>query len=177
MTPLLQFARALSLAVLAWPAAAAEKTDADAATEVRCAVWMLELDFARSVATHDAAAFAGFVHADAVFSTATRPMRGRDAVMAEWAPVIDGSTVEVRWYPDKVEVGGDGHIAYSSGPALYRTAKDGRHWLSRYGSVWQRGDDGQWKVVFDEGVAAPTRTNAAGVAAFEAGRRETCPSA
>ncbi len=140
----------------------------------RCAVWARELGFAQSVRDHDARAFAAFLHEDAVFGVSGRATRGREAITTQWAGIIDGSAVELQWYPRLVSVGGDGRIAYSSGPALYRSRKDGSYRLGRFGSVWQRDDAGQWHVVFDDGVT-PVPTDEAGVHEFEAGRQPNCP--
>ncbi|MCY7354977.1 MAG: hypothetical protein LH470_07880 [Lysobacter sp.] len=61
--------------------------------------------------------------------------------------------------------GGEAHIAYSSGPALYEDLTPGakpRFMLGAFQSVWQRGDDGVWRMLFDDGVepkAAAKRTS------------------
>ena len=147
-----------------------------ASADARCAVWNRELGFAASVAAHDAKDFADHVQADAVFGVnGPQPTRGREAIVAEWKGIIDGSAVELRWYPDTVSVAADGRTAYSSGPALFRDAKSGSYHHSRFGSVWQLGEDGQWRVIFDGG-SRPQQADEAAVKAFEAGRRE-CPSA
>lgn len=142
----------------------------------RCAVWARELAFARSVAAHDAKAFAEFLHADAVFGVGEQPLRGREAITQGWTGLIDGTALELRWYPETVSVGGDGRTAYSSGPALYRSRKDGSYRLGRFGSVWQIDRDGQWRVIFDDGIT-PVPVDDAGVTVFEAGRQEACPPA
>ena len=111
----------LVLAGLAAGAAAGEDSPMPAAQDdARCAVWARELGFADALARHDATAFAGFLHADAVFGVGHQPTRGRDAIVADWMPLIEGKALELRWYPERVSVGGDGRTAYSSGPALYR---------------------------------------------------------
>ncbi len=167
----------LVLAGLAAGAAAGEDSPMPAAQDdARCAVWARELGFADALARHDATAFAGFLHADAVFGVGHQPTRGRDAIVADWMPLIEGKALELRWYPERVSVGGDGRTAYSSGPALYRNPKDGSHRLGRFGSVWQRGGDGQWRVIFDDGER-PVPADEAAVKAFEAGRRDACPAA
>lgn len=167
---------ALLASAHAMAAQSAAELQATAGEDGRCAVWARELAFAKSVATHDAEAFAGFLHVDAVFGVGRQPLRGRDAITRQWAGLIDGTALELRWYPDTVSMGGDGRTAYSSGPALYRSRKDGSYRLGRFGSVWQIDRDGQWRVIFDDGIA-PVATNDAGVKAFEAGRREACPPA
>lgn len=161
----------LFVASAAWAQASADKGDP------RCEVWKRELGFARSVADHDAGAFAEHVDASAVFGVGgPRRTRGREAIVAEWKGIIDGSALELRWYPDQVSLAPDGRTAHSSGPALYRDPKDGGVRLGRFGSVWQRGGDGAWRVVFDGGVQPPRPADAAAVQAFEAGRRDQCPT-
>jgi ketosteroid isomerase-like protein len=142
----------------------------------RCAVWARELGFAQSVADHDAKAFAEHLHSNAVFGVGSKPTRGRDAITREWAGIIDGSAVKLAWYPAIVTVGGDGATAYSSGPALFEDPKTGATSLSRFGSVWQRGADGVWRVIFDDGTR-PAPADAAAVKAFHDGRRTECPAA
>lgn len=143
-----------------------------------CAVWQRELGFAASVAAHDRAAFAEHVDADALFSPDTpAPHRGRAAVVDAWSGLISGTPVRLRWYPDRVAVSGD--LAWSTGPALFERieggqARDPR--VTRFRSVWRRGSDGVWRVLFDDGDR-PRPAEPADVQAFEQGRRAACPPA
>ena len=143
-----------------------------------CEVWARELGFARSVAEHDAAAFAGFVAEGAVFGAKRpNPRRGRDAVVAAWSGIIKGKELRLAWYPNMVAIGGEADIASSSGPALYEDLAPGakqRFLIGGFQSIWHRDADGAWRVLFDDGID-PKPASAAEVAAFEAGRRETCP--
>lgn len=143
-----------------------------------CAVWQRELGFARSVAEHDAEAFAAHVHEGAVFGPrGPKPQRGRVAVAEGWAPLVEGRTLRLEWYPTTVVIGGEPDIAYSTGPALYEDLRPGaepRYRLSRFQSIWHRGDDGVWRVLFDDGLS-PESADADAVAAFRAGRRQACP--
>jgi len=157
-------------------AAGPAPADEPQAASARCQVWARALGFAQSVADHDAAAFAAHLHPQASFGVGQRPTSGREAIVREWAGIIDGSAVRLDWYPEAVTVGGDGRIAYSSGPALYEDPKTGAMRLGRFGSVWQRGDDGQWHVVFDDGIR-PVEADAAAVAEYRKGRRTDCPPA
>lgn len=174
MTRWLHVPAVLSLALLLQAAPA--RADNATSEQARCEVWARELGFAKTVVDHDAKAFTDFVHADAVFGVGSEPTRGRDAILAQWQGLIAGTRLELRWYPDTVSVGGDGRTAYSSGPALYRSVKDGSTRLGRFGSVWQKDRDGQWRVIFDDGIN-PVAADAAAVQAFEAGKREVCPPA
>jgi ketosteroid isomerase-like protein len=142
-----------------------------------CKVWDRELAFADSVAKHDAKGFPDFLHPQAVFNaTSPQPTRGRDAIVKEWAGIVDGSAVLLSWYPTVVVIGGEKDIAFSSGPALLESpdpkAKD-RYGLVHFTSTWHRDADGTWRVLFDAG--SRTRpASAEEVAVFRAGRK-ACP--
>jgi ketosteroid isomerase-like protein len=132
------------------------KLDAD-----ECAVWQRELNFALSVDRHDAKAFATFVHPGAVFSAGTdTPTRGRDAIVADWAPIVDGKSIRVRWRPDIVNIGGDRNTAISTGPfVLEDTGPNGkpRYRIGRFNSIWTRTSPGsEWLVLFDSGGTTPS---------------------
>lgn len=173
MTAALRFSLLLCAAIAAPRSHAEKPTQSD---DGRCAVWARELSFARSVVDHDPGAFAEHLHPNAVFGVGNKPSRGRDAITREWNGIIDGSAVKLEWYPAIVSVGGDGTTAYSSGPALFEDPKTGATSVSRFGSVWQRGADGVWRVIFDDGTR-PTPADAAAVKIFREGRREGCPAA
>ena len=98
----------------------------------------------------------------AAFGVSRTPTRGRDAITREWMPLIQGTTLKLSWYPAVVTLGGDGRTAYSSGPALYEDPKTGESRIGRFGSVWHRGDDGVWRVLFDDGVS-PQKADAAAI--------------
>ena len=140
----------------------------------RCQVWQRELGFAKAVADHDPVAFAGFLAANTAFGVSREPTIGRDAVTREWQGIIDGSALKLEWYPAVVTVGGDGRTAYSSGPALYQDPGTGAYRHGRYGSVWQREADGEWRLIFDDGIR-PEPADAAAVQAFREGRKLVCP--
>jgi ketosteroid isomerase-like protein len=142
----------------------------------RCQVWERELSFARSVAEHDADAFAAHVHPAAVFGVSRPdPQRGRREILDAWAGLISGRQTRLWWYPDRVNAGGDESIVASSGPALYQDVATGQYRLGRFSSVWQRGPDGAWRVVFDDGLS-PQAADAGQVEAFHRGRATGCPS-
>ncbi|HYM86777.1 MAG TPA: nuclear transport factor 2 family protein [Pseudoxanthomonas sp.] len=141
----------------------------------RCEVWQRELSFARSVAEHDPVAFAAHLAPNAAFGVNNTPILGREAVVREWQGLIDGTALVLEWYPAVVTVGGDGRTAYSSGPALYQDPKTGIYRHGRYGSVWQRGEDGVWRLIFDDGIR-PVPADAAAVQAFRDGSGKPCTS-
>ena len=145
-----------------------------------CEVWARELSFAQSVADHDAAAFAAHLHPGAVFGAKSpQPQRGRDDIAKGWKGIVEGKRLKLSWHPTMVAIGGEGDIAYSSGPALYESlAPDAkqRYSIGGFQSVWHKDDDGVWRVLFDDGLQ-PAPASDAQVEAFRKSRQKTCPKA
>lgn len=166
---------ALLLAATSGTMAMAPARDADKAV---CEVWQRELAFAQSVQQHDAAAFATFLADDTVFDANTgKPTHGAVAVRQHWAAIIAGKTVHLDWYPQHVVATADGALAYSSGAYLHENpaanAKP-RYVLGHFSTTWRRGGDRVWRVAFDGGDEGKPASDAE-VAAFHAGRQDTCP--
>lgn len=170
--------------MLALPAASAQDAPsaAPAATPASdaCAVWAREAGFAQAVADHDAAAFASYLHPDAVFIGGNGATRGAEAIAAEWAGFIAGKGIALRWYPDSVDVGANGAVALSRGPYWMENPSappDKRYRRGRFISTWLRdADDGQWHVVFDGGAGdAPVPATADEIANLIATRQD-CPA-
>ena len=182
MQKVLSTAAALLACALAAPLASAQDAKPAAPPPAsfsadECAVWARELSFAESIERHDAKAFAEHVHPGAVFSAKRpHPTRGRDAIVRQWAGLIDGTAVKLWWYPTAVAIGGEGDVAYSSGPALYESVDPKatqQHSIGGFQSVWHKDADGTWRVLFDDGVQPKPATEAE-VAAFRANRK-ACP--
>jgi ketosteroid isomerase-like protein len=118
-----------------------------------CAVWRRELAFARSVESHDARAFASYLHAGTVFNAGTADAdRGRDDVAKSWAEIVEGKTIALRWRPGIVQIGGEPGIAVSRGPYILQRMQAGApvYRVGMYQTVWVRdGRDGVWRVLFD----------------------------
>ncbi len=178
MTSIRCFAAVLALALSPLASAQSAAPPAPKLSAAECEVWARELGCARSLAEHDAAAFAGFIAEGAVFGAKRpQPRRGRDAVVAAWSGLVAGKQLRLSWYPGMVAIGGEPGIAYSSGPALYEDlAPDSRQRfrIGEFQSIWHRDADGAWRVLFDDGIE-PRPASDAEVAAFRAGRREDCP--
>lgn len=179
---------AVALALAAVGSAAANSPPAPPAppaltfSAAECAVWDREASFARSAEQHDAAAFASHVHPGAVFFNGPyQAVRGRDAVAKEWAPIIEGKDIVLRWHPDAVSIGGDPDVALSRGPYwMENRAKDAPqpYLVGRFISTWVRGDDGQWRVLFDGGAdGRPRPASAEDVERLKASAIRACPRA
>lgn len=147
-------------------------------TAAECEVWARELSFARSVADHDAAAFASHVAENAAFgANGPEPTRGRAAIARQWQSLVEGDSLRLSWYPTRVTIAGVPDVALSSGPALFEDTQPVPHphyRIGRFESVWHRDADGVWRVLFDGGVPPHVATDSE-VAAFRAGRLATCP--
>ncbi|BDU15835.1 YybH family protein [Lysobacter auxotrophicus] len=147
-----------------------------------CEVWARELSFAQSVADHDAAAFASHLEPDAAFgSSQPQPTRGREAIAKRWAGIVEGKRFKLAWYPTRTTIGAGsaGDVAWSSGPSLFEDLdpkSTQRYRIGAFHSVWHRGADGVWRVLFDDGIDPRPATEAEAVA-FRAGRQATCPQA
>ncbi|WP_235567123.1 DUF4440 domain-containing protein [Lysobacter sp. Root604] len=143
-----------------------------------CEVWARELSFAKSVADHDAAAFAEHLQSGAAFGASrSAPTRGRKAIAERWAGIIEGKAVRLEWYPTRVTIGGAADVAWSSGPSLFEDrAPDAKQRFSigSFHSVWHRDRDGVWRVLFDDGIEGRPVTSAEAMA-FRDARRTTCP--
>lgn len=166
--------------LLACADAPAPPESAQGLSPAECEVWERELGFARSVAIHDAAAFAEFVHPGAAFDAGQpEPVRGRDQVVAAWSGLIAGKGLRLSWYPSRVTIGAAPDIAWSSGPVLFEwpdRPPAERHAIGTYHSVWIRDTDGRWRVLFDEGAGrAPADAEAA--QRFRAQAPRACPGA
>lgn len=163
----------------AFPSAAVPHEPASPHSAAECEVWARELSFARSVAEHDAAAFAAHLERHAAFGAGrAEPLRGREAIAGRWAGIVAGERVRLAWYPTRVTISAAApDIAWSSGPSLFEDLDPGarhRYRLGAFHSVWHRGADGVWRVMFDDGVD-PKPVGEAEAVAFRAGRREACP--
>lgn len=168
----------LLLPLAAAAQAPADTTPADTPPSDACVVWASETGFAQSVADHDAVAFAAYLHPDAVFVSGSAT-RGAEAIAAEWAGLVEGKGVLLRWYPDAVDVGANGAIALSRGPYWMENPvapPEKRYRRGRFISTWLRGDDGEWRVVFDGGAGdAPVPATADEIANLIANRKP-CPA-
>jgi ketosteroid isomerase-like protein len=134
---------AIAIVILSFASARGQQAASDRADEVRAA----ETAFAQSMADRNHAAFTALLADEAVFFGGTGVLRGKAAVAAGWKRFFDGPTAPFSWKPAEVEVLASGALGYSSGPVYDPQGSR----IGTFNSVWQRQDDGSWKVVFDKG--------------------------
>jgi ketosteroid isomerase-like protein len=146
-----------------------------------CEVWNRERSFAASVASHDATAFADHVQANAAFDAGSpTPTHGRDAVVADWKDIIDGTQIKLGWSPGIVTIGGDGGLAISRGPSWIEDLRPNpkqRYRIGEFISTWIKDADGTWRVLFDGGAGPMHPASADDVAKLVASLPKECPRA
>jgi uncharacterized protein (TIGR02246 family) len=147
--------------------------------DASCAVWDREVEFARSVKEHDARAFAEHVHPGAVFIEGDGSvLRGRDAVVTSWAPIVRGDDVHLEWYPTSVIQTGAPDVALSRGPYWVEVTKSGakqRFLTGTFQSVWVRDTDRVWRVLMDGGTPPPAAATEADIVRLKGAIPARCP--
>ncbi len=115
--------------------------------EVKPEVEAREIAFAATMADRDLEAFRTFLSPEAIFFNGKETLRGPEEILRVWAPYFEGQTAPFSWHPDTVEVLESGELALSSGPVLGANGAE----VGRFNSIWRKGKDGHWRVVFDKG--------------------------
>lgn len=125
-------------------------TAAESGEELARQVRHAETAFAATMAKRDHERFTSFVADEAVFFGRRGPLRGKAAVTQAWKEYFDGAQAPFSWEPITVEVLDSGKLAFTSGPVRDSQGRES----GTFNSVWRRGTDGSWKVIFDKGCPA-----------------------
>jgi ketosteroid isomerase-like protein len=133
-----------AMALLAGCAANPPRADLDA---LRKQVMDTERAFARTMAERNFPAFASFLAEDAIFYAGPKPIRGKQAVAADWKKFYEKPEAPFSWEPQHVEVLDSGTLAHSSGPVRDPSGKV----FATFNSIWRLEAPGVWRVVFDKG--------------------------
>ena len=134
---------AVLLTILFAPPLYSQRGGPTPADQVRAA----ETAFAKSMADRNLAAFTALLADDTVFFGGKGVLRGKAAVAADWKRFFNGPAAPFSWSPAEVEVLESGALGYSSGPVLDPQGNR----IGTFNSVWQRQQDGSWKIIFDKG--------------------------
>ncbi len=160
--------------LLSWPAGAQPAAPLPPPEE---AVQAADRALAAAVTARDPAAFGALVARDAVF-LASRPSRGREAVLASWAPFFSADGPTLAWQPAEGHAAASGDLAYTVGDSTLTLPAAGGAPPAvdrgRYVTVWTRAEDGRWQVVADGSLAAGP---SAQIEAALAGREAPTPGA
>lgn len=150
-------------------------------TKAECEVWNREKSFAASVENHDAKAFAAHLDANAIFINLDGSFnKGREAVTKDWADIIEGKKLILRWHPDFVSVSSDGKSAISRGPFwMENPAPDAKQKFRTgiFQSTWVKNRKGEWRVFIDGGTPGPVVATPEQVAALKQSLSPVCPQA
>lgn len=114
---------------------------ADAVDEVRNS----EIAFAKAFADRDQAKFFSFVADDATFISAGGTLNGKAEVVKRWSQFFKGDKAPFSWHPKRVVVTNGGRLGLSTGPVF---DPDGIE-AGFFSSIWEKQNDGSWKVKFD----------------------------
>jgi uncharacterized protein (TIGR02246 family) len=118
-------------------------------------VWTADVAFDQAAAEGDLERFASLLADEAVFLGGGL-LEGREAILQAWGPLFaENRTAVLRWQPHTVEVSTSGDLGYTIGDfQMTATLPDGSEVETggTYVSIWQKGDDGRWRVVVDAGT-------------------------
>jgi ketosteroid isomerase-like protein len=114
--------------------------------ELKEQVRKTEIAFARTMADRDHAAFTKFLAEDTIW-LGRSVMRGSKAVAEGWKRLYEGKEAPFSWEPERVEVNDSGTLGLSTGPVRDPAGKR----VGTYNSIWRRGADGKWTIIFDNG--------------------------
>jgi ketosteroid isomerase-like protein len=127
-------------------AAAGSAIGAETNDELREQVRKTEIAFAKTMADRDHAAFTKFLADDTIWLGRT-VMRGKAQVAESWKRFYEGKDAPFSWEPERVEVNDSGTLGLSTGPVRDPAGKR----VGTYNSIWRRGTDGKWTIIFDNG--------------------------
>lgn len=126
---------------------------AETAAEANASLEAAELSFAASVAAKDIEAFASHLAENAIF--AAGPVRnGKTEILKAWSGFFSENAPKMEWYPETVVVQSNGRLGLSKGPyKLTHRNEDGSEEISegQFISIWERQEDGSWRIIFDSG--------------------------
>jgi ketosteroid isomerase-like protein len=105
--------------------------------------------FSGAAVAHDAAAFASFLAADAVFVGRGGVVAGVAAVCTSWAPLLAPGGPTLSWTPDAARSSSGGDLVMTRGAFAFRPIGGGAPRSGRYVTVWRREADGKLRVVLD----------------------------
>lgn len=110
-----------------------------------------DLAMSRAVEARDPAAFATFLDPDAIFASARGLSGGSDIVVAAWKPYFTAGGPTLEWRPERSIVASSGDLAVTTGRFTWNGTVDGKPARAEgeYVTVWHRGEDDRWRVLFD----------------------------
>jgi uncharacterized protein (TIGR02246 family) len=125
------------------------------------AILQADRAFDQAVADRNVERFLALIDETATFEGGGMPLHGRDAIRAGWTRYFEPDGPTLRWTPHTAHVLAAGRdVGVTTGSwVLTSRGPDGARTESRgeYLTVWRKGADGTWRVVFDTGSQEPAR--------------------
>ena len=121
---------------------------------------LLEADreFALEVAERGLEAWVDWVGDEGLQLAPGEVVRGKNAIRAYMEPAFASQGFLLEWEPEHASISASGDLGYTYGRyAMHGKTEDGTDLVreGRYVSIWQKDDDGSWKVALDTGVPDP----------------------
>jgi uncharacterized protein (TIGR02246 family) len=125
----------------------------------------IETATAAAIAADDAATAASAYAPDAiVFIPFEAPQADAAAIQASFQELIDDPAGALTYSADSIEVASAGDVAYSTGTFSVTYTDETTHApatvTGNYVTVWEKQDDGTWKIVRDVNTPGPMPTAA-----------------
>ncbi|HEY0787485.1 MAG TPA: nuclear transport factor 2 family protein [Thermoanaerobaculia bacterium] len=137
-----------TLLLASTPSFSAEPSDDAIRESLRAA----EAGFAKAFADDHLEAFAAYIDDDSTFLGRT-PLRGKKAVVAQWAKYFGVTPRPFSWEPERWEVNPSRTMGMTNGPVFDSAGG----YIGSFSSVWKVQPDGSWKIIFDGGGECPRR--------------------
>ena len=148
--------RILALSILATLIAAS--APADDATG-RAALLKADRDFAAAAQIRGVEAWVDNWAANGVHPDGPGVAVGKDGIRKQMTPQYASPGFNLEWVVSKAEISKGGNVGTTWGRYKATRMKDGKPVVSTgdYVTVWEKQDDGSWKVVYDTGDRDPEK--------------------
>jgi ketosteroid isomerase-like protein len=123
----------------------------------REALLKVDRDFAKAAQTRGVEAWVEIWAANGVHPDGAGVAVGKDGIRKQMAPAYASPGFKLEWSPVSAEISRGGNVGTTRGRYKATSVKDGKPVLRTgdYFTVWEKQDDGSWKVVFDTGDRDP----------------------
>jgi ketosteroid isomerase-like protein len=123
----------------------------------REALLKADRDFAAAAQAHGVEAWVEAWAANGVHPDGPGLAVGKDGIRKQMAPQYASPGFNLEWVVSKAEISKGGNVGTTWGRFKATRMKDGKKVVSTgdYVTVWEKQDDGSWKVVYDTGDRDP----------------------
>jgi ketosteroid isomerase-like protein len=147
--------KTLALSLLSMLIAASAPADDAAGRE---ALLKVEREFAAAAQTRGVEAWVEYWAENGVHQDGPKAVVvGKDGIRKQMGPAYEAPGFSLTWSPSNAQISKGGHIGTTWGRYTSTSLKDGKKVVRTgdYVTVWEKQDDGTWKVAFDTGDRDP----------------------